>query len=238
MYTTLAHRLVEDGCAVCHFTWKTPPIRPGARGLLKMPKTLRDGTADVAAAVRCLRVAHEEDSMYYSLPLVIVGYCFGVPAALAAVANSLRREAATPSLRKGSPEAVALGPLAGILGISSAMRADTAENDYHGCDTITCIQDLAPVGVPLLLMHGLDDSVVDVNSVAMLFDAIPGPKAAAWMIAGDHSLMSRFDVAVEAAYAWVVGLIRRYEVAGGIVRQLAPPKEAESGIPFGRMVTM
>jgi len=234
VYSALAVRLSEAGVAVCHLTWRSPPIRPGASNeMLKKAKTLKEVTAELEAAVKFLRATHEADTLSPSLPLVLVGFCLGGAACLSAAANTLR--SFEPDFQHAG-----LGPLAGIVGIGLAPRVEerTRPNrSYGGGDTHSAMQALAQRAVPLLLLHGTSDEVVDLPAVALLFETYLGVKAAGWLLGAEHDLASRFDAALETTHAWVLGLLRRYVVTSGMLTQFAPPAEANEGIPFGYSVS-
>jgi fermentation-respiration switch protein FrsA (DUF1100 family) len=228
IYTKLASKLAANGLAVCHFTWRSPPMRPGAsRELLRMPATLRDGASDVAAVAAYMRTSHEADNMHPSLPLLLIGFCFGVPASLAAAARALNGE---PAFSK------AVSPLAGVIGLSLALRVDDSTRSYGGYDSLSCALALSKASVPLLVLHGTHDTVIDATSAETLFEASPGPKSAAWMLDAAHQLTGRsFDV-IALLMAWATALFRRYDIAGQLGFQLeAPPLE---GLNLGHAQTL
>ena len=229
VFSRLGASLTPEGLAVCHLTWRSPPIRPGSsRDMLRKGKTLKEARLEVEAAVRFMRLAHEPDSLSPALPLVLVGFCFGGAAALAAAATSLRGE-----WKDG------LGPIIGVLGIGLAPRVEDGSplRSYAGCDTLSCVQLLASSAVPLLLLHGTSDELVDVWAASNLFDAIQGPKAAGWLAGAEHDLTSRHEAVHQTARSWIQGLLRRSRVCSGMLTQLQLPEEAEEGIPFGKAVT-
>jgi dienelactone hydrolase len=239
VFSRLGVSLTKEGIAVCHLTWRSPPIRLGAsRELLHTVKTLREAQLEIEAAVRFMRTVHELDSLSPALPLVLVGFCFGGAAALAAAATSLRatlpfRGPPTLPVNKG------LGPLAGVLGMGLALRIDDGSptRSYADLDTFNCVPVLARAAVPLLLLHGTSDELIGATAANLLFDAIEGPKAAGWLVGAEHDLISRHEAAHQTAHAWILGLLHRSRVCGGMLMQMQPPKESEEGIPFGRAVT-
>ena len=239
VFTRLGVSLTKEGIAVCHLTWRSPPMRPGAsRDLLHKVKTLREAQLEIEAAVRFMRTVHELDSLSPALPLVLVGFCFGGAAALAAAATSLR---STVPVRgpPTMPENKGLGPLAGVLGMGLALRIDDGSptRSYADLDTFNCVPVLARAAVPLLLLHGTSDELIGATAASLLFDAIEGPKAAGWLVGAEHDLISRHEAAHQTAHAWILGLLHRSRVCGGMLMQMQPPKESEEGIPFGRAVT-
>jgi pimeloyl-ACP methyl ester carboxylesterase len=231
IYTTLAKQLADDGFAVCQLTWRSPPAKsPTAIQQLKLPAALREGAYDIAAAAKYLRVAHEAESHRPSLPLVLVGFCFGAAAAAAAAARSLNGEQAFARM----------GPLAGVISLSLALRVDGPGRDYAGYDSVACAQVLGNAGVPLLIMHGLVNGTVDPSQADMLLEASPGPKAAVWLIGAGHQLIERASDVNALLSTWMSTLFRRYDVVGrlGFQDALRVPEETGQGISFGRAQTI
>ena len=238
IYTVLSTALTFEGIAVCHVTWRSPPLRPGAlHDKILKSKTLKDGVSEIACAVKYMRRTHETDALAPTLPLVLVGHCYGGAAALAAAAISQRTP---PSDR------LALGPLAGVVALALAPRhgvngrtsgLSAAGRLCEAGDTLSCMQQLTDASVPLLLLHGTSDSVIGLAEVALLFDAAVGPKAAGWLIGAEHDLHSRADAVVATTAKWALGLLRRYAVSSGMLTQLPPPREADEGIPFGQALS-
>ena len=228
IYTATAKQLASANFAVCALTWRTPPTRAGASpARRKMEAALRDGAHDVATAARFLRVAHEGHCGAATLPMVLVGYCFGVPAAMAAASRALCHETG-----------FVVAPLAGVVALSPALRIDGGAHEYGGHDSASSTDRLATAGVPLLIMHGLADHVLDTAHASLLFDGSRGPKAAVWLQGAGHQLIERAEDVVATLVAWVPTLFRRYDVVGLLGPQLAPPRECCDGIPFGRQLCM
>ena len=262
IYNELAQQLAQAGFAVAHITWRLPPSRAGTpRSVLTSARSLLECAADVATAARFLRVAHELDAQTPTLPLVLVGYCFGAAAASAAAALALtggkitKAKPTTTALAAGGPKTHIFGattpasscslggPLVGVVGLSTAFRADDMKsrvggNAYGGCDSTTCAETLARFAVPLLMMHGLDDTVVDVDHAALFFEAAQGPKSLALLIGAGHTLSARSAAVVPTVLTWVRTLARRHAVTGVLTGQVRPPPEVENGVAFGRVITM
>ena len=231
-YTVLARQLVAEGAAVCHLTWRTNPTRPGAKkGTLKAPQTLLDGASDIADAACFLRAAHAGGG---ALPLVLVGFSYGGPTVMAAAAMAL--------LPAADPYHVqALGRMAGVVTLGCGMRVRpegdlvevgrqlkggasraAAHEGYLGCDSQGCVEAFEAAGLPLCMVHGLQDVTVDPMASAAIFELARGPKAAVWVRGGDHHMRSRLDEVVATLVDWVRALLR----AGAVGR----PAEAPLGL--------
>jgi len=217
-YTVLARQLVARHVAVCHLTWRTNPTRPGTKkGTLKAPQTLLDGVADIADAACFLRGAHAGGE---ALPLVLVGFSYGGPTVMAAAAMALL-PAADPL------HAEALGHMAGVVTLGCGMRVRpqgdlvevgrqlkggasraAAHEGYQGCDSQGCVEAFEGAGLPLCMVHGLQDVTVDPMASAAIFELARGPKAAVWIRGGDHHMRSRLDEVVAILVDWVPALLR------------------------------
>eukprot|EP00965_Chrysotila_dentata_P180337 5953813-Pleurochrysis_carterae.AAC.3 len=180
IYSTLGRRLSHRGIAVCHFSWRRNPTRPGAtKGTLKSLRTLQDGAVDVRDAARYLRKTYGR-----ALSLVLIGFSYGGPSVMAAAALSLSGDVAS-----------SLGPLGAVLTLATGQRIEGEDGvSYSGLDSVSCVVALARHNVPLLMVHGLADVTVDPSSSASIFAGAPGPKAAVWMHGADHQMRARFDV--------------------------------------------
>ena len=227
IYTEVARSLAEDhGMGVAHLTWRTPPTRAGASpALRKMPAMLREAANDVAAAARFLRVAHESQPGAATLPLVLIGYCFGAAAVMAAASRALHAEAG-----------FALEPLAGVACLAISPRIDGTKHQYGGHDTVSAANTLGAHGIPLLMLHGSTDDVCDASCSQLLFEGAPGPKSLLILHGSAHNLVHRAAEAVSLLKdAWVPTLVRRWGVIGALdPSQTEAPAECCEGIAFGK----
>ena len=223
IYSVLARRLAEENYAVCHFTWKVPVAFRSGRTRTS-PLRVRECADDVATAARSLRVAHG-----VNLPLVLVGFSSEACAAVMA--------AAVLSIKRSTPSAAGVGPLAGVVCIGMGLRTDDAKHNYAGCDTISCLDAFALVKLPVLLMHGAEDVTIEPEASALAYESARGPKAVVFVSAADHELTNRFDDVLTQMLAWIPGLFRRFSVAGDCGGQLVCP-EVDEALGLGRVYTL
>ena len=232
IFPVLARRLATDGFAVLHMMGRgerRPPVDPAVR---RSPKQLEACLQDVEAAARFLRVVHEHESAAGaggSLSLTLLSHGDGGPAAMAAAAASLRM---SPPAPRG------LAPLAGVIAVSSSVRANDASHSFGESDTVAATRALAARSVPLLLMHGLDDATIDPHSTSLIFESAGAPKAAVYVRGADHLMRARFKDVLQTLLAWTRSLQRRFCVSGDAEGQMSPPQEVEDegSIAFGRAV--
>lgn len=207
IFSVLARRLAEEGYCVSHFAWRAIP----ANANLRTPQRVRECADDVLASTTSLRLAHDRSSANGApLPLVLVAHSSeGCAAAMAAACLSL-------SGAKGRD----LGPLAGIVACSSGLRVDDGRFHYGGCDTMSCLSTFGRFGMPLMLMHGLEDTTVEAEATALIYESARGPKACCLLRGCDHTMATRFDDALSVLLMWVPGLHKRYGVLGDSRGQL------------------
>ena len=222
IYPILARRLLSQGYAVLHFTWRINPTRKGAPpGTLKSPTTLLEGVSDLGLAARYVRA--QQGVGGGALPLVLVGFSFGGPAVMAASAL-----AAAGGELPGSP-AHGIAPLAGVVTIGCGLRvgkqgsaaikeigarlvggaSKSRPHEYFGLDSESCVDAYAAAGVPLCMIHGLADVTVDPEASRTIFERASGPKAAVWMRGADHHARSRADDVITTLDDWVPALLER-----------------------------
>ena len=102
------------------------------------------------------------------------------------------------------------------------MRVDeegAGGRQYHGCDTLSCLEALAQAKLPLMLMHGLVDSTVEPEAAAAMYEAARGPKGACLIRDADHAMTQRFDAVLAKLREWLPGLLRRQ----GVLQARPPP---------------
>ena len=230
MYSVLARRLAEDHqYAVMHFTWKVPTKAfPGqiAGDAVRRAHRVKECSDDVAVAARALRVAH--GGVFGNVPVVLIGFsseaCAGVMAA-----------ASLTIAGKKTAEGVA--PLAGVICIAPGLRTNDPRHNYGGCDTLSCLEAMASVRLPLLLMHGLEDKAIEPESTALCFEAATGPRSAVFVQHADHDLGARFDDVLTRLLDWVPALFRRFDVVGQSGGQFDVP-ELDETLGLGRVDTL
>lgn len=222
IFSVLARRLTEEGYIVCHMSWRV--ARPNGTAL-RLPRRVRECADDIVTAAQSLRVAY--DSRDAPLPVALLAHSSeGCAAAMAAAALSLTGA-------KGR----SLGPLAGVVTLGTGLRVTDARYNYGDCDTLGCLRTYARFGMPIMLMHGLEDPTLEAEATALIYESATGPKAACLLRGCDHSFVSRFDDALSVLLHWVPGLLRRYGVLGDS-RGLLHCKEADRELGLGQSVLM
>lgn len=230
VYSVLARRLAEDHhFAVMHFTWKIPSKATPNKvvgGAVRTPRRVRECADDVAAVARALRVAH--GGVLGKLPLVLIGFSSEACAAVMAAASLSLAHA---DVAKG------VDPVAGVICLAPGLRTNGHQHDYGGCDTLSCLEALASAHVPLLLMHGLDDTAIEPESTALTFEAATGPKTACFVQHADHGMGARFDDVLTRLLVWVPALFRRFDVVGNAAGEVRVP-ELDDALGLGRVDTL
>ena len=225
IFSVLARRLSDEGYCVSHFAWRA--ASPGGT-TKRTPSRLRDCTEDVLTCARSLRLAHDRASASGApLPLVLLAHSSeGCAAAMAAACLSL----------SGAKDRD-LGPLAGVVACASGLRVDDNRFHFGGCDTLGCLATFARFGMPLMLMHGLEDGIIEAESTALIYESARGPKACCLLRGCDHTMATRFDDALSVLLMWVPGLHKRYGVLGDS-RGALRCTEADQELGLGQSVLL
>jgi alpha-beta hydrolase superfamily lysophospholipase len=224
IFSVLSRRLAEEGLAVCHFAWRSPSHGSSMR----TPRRVRECADDVVAAVNSLRVAHDDSTAGTApLPVVLVAHSSEACAAVMAAG----------ALSLSGAEKRALGPLAGVVALASGMRVNDSRYNYGVCDTTGCLETFAKHGTPLMLMHGLADTIVEAQASRLIFESARGPRAAVLLRDCDHQMDARADEVTARLLEWVPALQRRYLVLGDSCGQLAC-READAALGIGRLETL
>ena len=230
IYSLLARSLVDDfQLAVMHFTWKVPTkATPGqvVGDAVRTSHRVKECADDVAAAARALRVAH--GGVFGQVPIVLIG--FSSEACAAVMAAALLATA-------GKQIAEGIAPLAGVICIAPGLRTNDARHSYGGCDTLGCLEAMAKLRLPLLLMHGLDDQAIEPESTALCFEAAGGPRGAVFVQHAGHDLGTRADDVLTRLLDWVPKLFRRFDVVGQSGGQFEVP-ELDEALGLGRVDTL
>ena len=72
-----------------------------------------------------------------------------------------------------------------------------------------------------MLMHGLEDTTVEAEATALIYESARGPKACCLLRGCDHTMATRFDDALSVLLMWVPGLAQALRRAWGLARPAA-----------------
>ena len=139
----------------------------------------------------------------------------------------------------GDREGKHIGPIAGVVCIAPGLRTNDRQWHYGGCDTLSCLGAMGTAQLPLLLLHGLSDTIIEPESTVLAFNASSGPTAATLIQHADHTLKARFDDVLTLLLGWLPDLVRRYQVVGDAAGQFSVDDDTIfSTLGLGKMATI
>uniref|UniRef100_A0A7S4UTU5 Uncharacterized protein n=1 Tax=Alexandrium monilatum TaxID=311494 RepID=A0A7S4UTU5_9DINO len=189
-------RHAPPAVAVLHISWRyTHSGKKWPKGKLKLVSSLQVAANDFLAAVSFMR-----DTYGPQLPVVLVGFSFGGPAAWAA-AGKLTAEGVPPE---------------GVVALAGSGRDGSAFREL-GLDTLGCMLRCSQAGVAALLLHGTADENVAVEVAQYFYSALLGyvcagsgtSAATLAVVAGSaHMFNLARDIAFSALKQWTLACIR------------------------------
>lgn len=188
----------QRAVAALHISWRhTHNGKQWPRRRLKLVRSLEIAANDFVAGVHYMRASFGMD-----LPVVLVGFSFGGPAAWSA---------ASKLVKHGMPPV-------GVVAMAGSCRDGPAFQEL-GLDTLGCAATCRKAGVSSLLIHGTADENVDIDVSQYFYSNLQSQGDASLNLAAVAGSAHMFDfardVVFDALKGWVSACL--YGLPGSLV---------------------